>query len=81
MLKIAADLNMSLKKAGDFKICAAKAKKYLNEKNQNLKREKNLLTMYCVKCEALFEEECCCEIDRQSEEETQQNVINHYGKR
>mgnify|MGYP001596624620 FL=1 len=33
MLKIAADLNMSLKKAGDFKICAAKAKKYLNEKN------------------------------------------------
>ena len=24
--------------------------------------------MYCVKCQALFEEECCCEIDMQSEE-------------
>ena len=35
MLKIAADLNMSLKKAGDFKLCAAKAKKYFNEKKQN----------------------------------------------
>lgn len=30
MQKIAADLNMSLNKAGDFKICAAKAQKYLN---------------------------------------------------
>ena len=35
MLKIAADLSMNLKKAGDFNFCAAKAKKYLNEKNQN----------------------------------------------
>ena len=40
MLKIAADLNMSLKKAGDFKICAAKAKKYLNEKKQKYAERK-----------------------------------------
>lgn len=40
--------------------------------------EKVREAMYCVSCLAMFEEECCCEIDRQTEEQTQKNVINFY---
>lgn len=57
-----------------------KLKQQIEDAEKLQHEDKTRETMYCVKCEALFEEECCCEIDRQSENETQQNVINYYEK-